>query len=399
MKRSDEAIETLIVHGDHSLDPMTGALSPPLYPCSTFAFKTAQQGADLFENPMSGYFYTRISNPTIDLLRKKIAILEGAEEGLAFASGMAAIHAVIIALVKYGENIVISDTVYGGTYKLLTEVISKLGIEVRWVNFLDLDEIKQNIDLNTKFLFVETPANPTMIVYNIALLAEVSHKFNIPLIVDNTFMTPYLQRPLLLGADVVVHSATKYICGHADVVAGLVATNKSYFEKILTVLIETGGIISPFDAWLLLRGIKTLHVRMKRHSENALKMALFLENHKMVKRVLYPGLQSHPQYNLSKSQCLDFGGIIAFEINGDIEECKIVLDNLNVFTLAISLGDIDSLIQHPLTMTHSSYSKEMLKKAGITPSMIRLSIGLENIEDLIKDIDQALNKAYTLVKK
>lgn len=398
MKKRDEAIETIIVHGDHELDPRTGALSPPIYPCSTFAFKNADQGAELFENPMNGYFYTRISNPTIDILRRKIAMLEEAEEGLAFASGMAAIHAIIVALAKAGDNFVVSDTVYGGTYKLLTEILNHLGIEVRWVNFLNHAEIEKQIDSKTRFLFVESPANPTIVVYDIAKIAAIGHKHNIPLVVDNTFLTPYLQKPIRLGADIVVHSATKYIGGHADVVAGLVACNKEYIEKLFSIQVEVGGIISPFDAWLLLRGLKTLHVRMDRHCENALKVAKFLEQHKMVKRILYPGLESFPQHELAKKQMRGFGGIIAVELNGDLEACKVVMDNVHVFTLAVSLGDIDSLIQHPMSMTHSGYSKEQLAKVGITKEMLRLSIGLENINDLIKDLDEALNKAHSLVR-
>ena len=397
MKKHNEAIETIIVHGDHKLDPMTGSLTPPLYLSSTFAFKDSNQGADLFINPMDGYFYTRISNPTIDLLRNKIALLEGMEEGLAFGSGMAAIHAVIMSLTKSGDNVVISDSVYGGTYKFFTEFMKKYNVEARWVNCSNLDEIKTHIDSSTRCIYLETPANPTTVVYDMEKIAQIAKSNDIPLVVDNTFMTPYLQQPARYGAEIVLHSATKYICGHADVVAGLVTCSKRYYQDILTVQIETGGIIGPFEAWLLLRGLKTLHIRMEKHSQNAMKVATYLESNPMVKRVLYPGLKSHPQHELSKLQARDFGGIISFELNGTIEDCKTLMDNLHIFTLAISLGDIDSLVQHPATMTHSSYSKEMLKKVGITDQMIRLSIGLENADDLINDLKEAFAKVKTKV--
>jgi methionine-gamma-lyase len=398
MKKREEALETIIVHGDHQLDPQTGSLSPPLYPSSTFAFKSSEQGAALFKNPSDGYFYTRVSNPTIDLLRKKIALLEDSEEALAFGSGMAAIHAIVTALAGSGDNLLVANTVYGGTYKLLTEFINRFNIEVRWVDCHNFDEVESKIDSKTKFLFIETPDNPTTTIYDLSKLSEITSKKSIPLVVDNTFMTPYLQQPLKLGADIIVHSATKYICGHADVVAGLVACNKEYYEKIFPVLVETGGIIGPFEAWLLLRGIKTLHIRMERHSANALQIARYLEQHRLVKRILYPGLPSHPQYELARHQMKDSGGIISFELEGGTEACKILMDNVHVFTLAISLGDIDSLIQHPVTMTHSSYPKEMLDRDSITDGMIRLSVGLENVNDLIEDLEYALSRVEELVK-
>jgi methionine-gamma-lyase len=393
MDKRKEALETIIVHGDHQLDPLTGSLSPPLYPSSTFAFKNSKQGAELFQKPSEGYFYTRISNPTIDILRTKIAMLEETEEAMAFASGMAAIHAVIVALAKAGDNIVVSNKIYGGTYKLLTEFIPGFNIEVRWVDCLNKEEIKSKIDQKTKLLFLETPDNPTTIVFDLQMISKITKSKGIPLVVDNTFMTPYLQQPVQFGADIVIHSATKYIGGHADVVAGLVACSKQYYEQIFPVLVETGGIIGPFEAWLLLRGIKTLHLRMERHCENALQIARMLENHPAVIKVLYPGLESHPQYKLASTQMRGSGGIISFEIKGGIEACQALMDSVHVFTLAISLGDIDSLIQHPVTMTHSSYPPELLEKDGITEGTLRLSVGLENIQDLLDDLKQALDKA------
>jgi len=392
MIKEKESIETIIVHGDHSLCKATGAISPPIYASSTFAFKDADQGADLFANPDHGYFYTRMSNPTVDILKKKIAILEKAQHGIAFGSGMAAIHAVIAALTTKESNIVGCETIYGGTFKILKTLMPKFGVETRWINFLDLEKIDQMIDKKTSLVFFESPANPTTTVYDIKKIVDIAHSKGVPVVIDNTFMSPYLQNPISLGVDVVIHSATKYLCGHADVVAGLVACNDQYYEKIMPILIQVGGIISPFDAWLLLRGIKTLHVRMDRHCQNALKVAQYLEGHKSVKKVLYPGLKNHPQYDLAQKQMKGAGGIISIEVNGGVEASKVVMNNLHIFTLAVSLGDIDSLIQHPYTMTHSSYTKDELERAGVTDSTLRLSIGLEDPDDLIQDLDNALRK-------
>lgn len=400
MKKYGESIETQIVHGNEELCAQTGALSPPLYACSNFAFKSAEQGAHLFQNPQEGggYFYTRMANPTIDLLRKKIALLEGAEEGMAFASGMAAIHAAMIALLSTGDNVIVNDSIYGGTYKLLEKEFKRLGIETRWTSCIHCEDIEQKIDDRTRFLFLETPSNPTTTIYDLEKVCEKFHSFNIPVILDNTFMSPYLQNPIKYGVDIVVHSATKYIGGHADVIGGLIACSRKYYEKILPVQINAGGIISPFDAWLLLRGLKTLHVRMERHCENTMKIAQYLEGHKLVKRVMYPGLPSHPQHELAKKQMRGFGGVLSFELNGTLDECKIFMDNLNIFTLAVSLGDIDSLIQHPASMTHSGYNEELLAKMGVTDQLIRLAVGLENADDLINDLENAFNEVLVYRK-
>jgi methionine-gamma-lyase len=392
MSDHDEKYETLIVHGDHTLDPATGAVAPPIYPTSTFAFKSSDQGAELFQDQTAGYIYTRIKNPTLDLLSNKIALLEGYKHGLAFGSGLAAIHAVFIALVKSGESIVVSDTIYGGTAALCNRTMPRTGIEFRWVDCVDLKAVEDAIDDTTRMIFVETPANPTLKIIDIAAMAEISRKHNLILVVDNTFQTPYLQKPKRFGADIVMHSATKYLGGHGDLVAGLLTFDDEYFEPLFHTVVDSGGILSPFNAFLLLRGIKTLHVRMDRHCENAMKVAEFLEGHPGVERVWYPGLKSHPQYELGQRQMTGPGGIISFEVKGGREAGKVVMDSVHVCTLAVSLGDVDTLIQHPASMTHSSYSEEDMLKSGITPGLIRLSVGLEHADDIISDLKQALDR-------
>ena len=392
MEYPKESLETLIVHGDHQLDPLTGSISPPIYLASTFAFKSAEQGAELFIDHRKGYYYTRVANPTIDQLCKRIALIEGGETALAFASGMAAIHAVFIALADTGDSIVLSDTIYGGTYALCTKVLPRIGIEPIWVDATDLEAIKKGIAKNTKGICIETPANPTLKVIDIAGAAEIAHSHGIPLIVDNTFPTPYLQRPLELGADVVIHSATKYLGGHGDLVGGLVVCSEEMYQRVQPILSNVGGCMSPFNAWLVMRGLKTHHVRMAMHCQNALQVARFLEGHGAVEMVWYPGLPSHPQYELAKRQMDDFGGMVAFELKGGKEAGKRVMNSVHVCTLAVSLGDVDTLIQHPASMTHSNYSEEDLSATGITPGLIRLSVGLEKADDIIADLQDALSK-------
>ncbi|MBD3170805.1 MAG: aminotransferase class I/II-fold pyridoxal phosphate-dependent enzyme [candidate division Zixibacteria bacterium] len=382
----------MVVHGDHVLDPATGAVAPPIYPSSTFAFKSADQGAELFKDPTEGFIYTRIGNPTTHILCDKIAMLEGYSHALTFSSGMAAIHAVITAYAGSGDSVIMSDTVYGGTNALCRNTMPRLGIDFRWVDCTEIDDVENAIDDTTKLMFVETPANPTMKVIDIEAMSKICKKHNIKLVVDNTFQTPYLQKPKQFGADIVMHSATKYLSGHGDLVAGLLCFDKEDFEPLFHILVDTGGILSPFNAWILLRGIKTLHVRMDRHCENAQKVAEFLEDHPKVDRVWYPGLKSHPQYELAQKQHTGHSGVIAFEIQGGREAGKKVMDTVHVCTLAVSLGDVDTLIQHPASMTHSSYSDADMAKSGITPGLIRVSVGLEHPDDIIDDLKNALDK-------
>ncbi|MBL7074576.1 aminotransferase class I/II-fold pyridoxal phosphate-dependent enzyme [candidate division KSB1 bacterium] len=393
MVKKSWGFATLAVHGSGGGDPQTGALSPPIYQSSTFAFKNADHGARLFAGEEKGFIYTRISNPTQEALEREMAFLEGGEAALAFASGMAATTGVVLTLARSGENIISIRMVYGGTHALFMDVLSRLDIEVREVDGEELVEFEEKIDEKTRMIFIETPANPTLKIVDIRGCARIAKKAGIPLVVDNTFATPYYQRPLKLGTDIVIHSATKYIGGHGDTVAGLAVGSREFIDRMRKeTLIDTGGIISPFNAWLLLRGLKTLPVRMDRHSSNAKRVAQFLNFHPKVKQVWYPGLRTHPQHELAKSQMSGFGGMVAFEINGGRREGKILMDSVKLCTLAVSLGDCDTLISHPPSMTHSTYSAEALKEAGIPEGLIRISVGIEDVKDIIDDLKYALAK-------
>ena len=384
---------TLCVHGSGGTDPQTGAISVPIYQSSTFAFKSAKHGAALFAGEEEGYVYTRLGNPTQAALEREMAFLEGAEAGLAFASGMAAISAVILFLCRAGDNLVSGDTVYGGTHNLYKETLPLWNIEAREVDATNLENIEAAIDERTRLIFIETPANPTLDIVDIAGTAEIGKKYGIPVVVDNTFATPYLQQPLKLGADIVIHSATKYIGGHGDTVAGVVVGKKDFIDELRAKIIrDLGAIISPLNAWLLLRGLKTLPVRMDRHCANALEVAKYLSLHPKVNWVRYPGLTTHPQHELAKRQMTNFGGMVTFEVKGGRKAGEKVMDNVGLFTLAVSLGDCDSLIEHPASMTHSTYSEEELAEVGISEGMIRISVGLEDPADLIADLKYALSK-------
>lgn len=384
---------TLCVHGSGGIDPGTGALGIPIYQSSTFAFESAKAGAQIFSGEKEGYVYTRIGNPTQDAFEREMAFLEGGESALAFGSGMAAISSIALSLCKSGDNLVASDTLYGGTHSLFSENLPLWGIDAREVHAIDLANIEEAIDEKTRLIFIETPANPTLAIIDIKGCAAIAKRHGIPLVVDNTFPTPYYQRPFELGADIIVHSATKYIGGHGDTVAGVVIGKKDYiYELRVKFLRDLGGIISPLNAWLLVRGLKTLAVRMERHQQNAFQIAKYLQFHPKVERVWYPGLATHPQHKLATSQMSGYGGMIAFEIKGGRKAGEKLMDSVNLWTLAVSLGDVDSLIQHPASMTHSTYSNEALKEAGIAENLVRLSVGIEDPEDLIADLSQALKK-------
>ena len=384
---------TLCVHGSGGVDPMTGALTIPIYQSSTFAFPSAKAGAEIFAGEREGYVYTRIGNPTQAALEKEIAFLENGEAALAFGSGMAAISSVVLSLCESGTNVVSSNTLYGGTHQLFMETLPRYNIEVREVDGTNIENFETNIDGQTKCIYIETPANPTLTIIDIKSCVKLAQKHQIPLIVDNTFPTPYFQRPLDLGADIVIHSATKYIGGHGDTVAGLVIGKKEYIDELRgTILRDVGGIISPLNAWLLVRGLKTLAIRMERHQENAIEVAKYLSFHPKVEKVWYPGLTTHPQHDLASSQMSGFGGIVSFELKGGRKAGEKLMNSVNLFTLAVSLGDVDSLIEHPASMTHSTYSEHDLQKVGISEGFVRLSIGIEDRHDLIEDLSQALKK-------
>ncbi len=385
-------IETKIVHGGQHPDEETGAVSPPIYQTSTFAFKDADHGARLFSGEEEGYIYTRLSNPTIDLLARKIALLESTEAGLIFSSGLSAIFNLVVTIAKAGENIISDNTIYGGTFALFKNILPRLGIDVAFVDATNSSDLNSAIKKDTKLIFMETPANPTLKVIDIARCAEIAHENSMPLCVDNTFATPYLQRPIELGADMVVHSLTKYFGGHGDIIGGAVVGKHDFVSELWDNAKEIGGSNSPFNAWLVLRGLKTLAVRMDRHCSNAMEIAKFLSRHDKVEKVYYPGLPSDSGHELAKKQMSKFGGMLGFDVRGGKEAGKKLMNSVKLCTLAVSLGDVDTLIEHPASMTHSTYCDEELIECGIKPGYVRISVGIENVNDLMEDLDQALSQ-------
>jgi len=382
---------TKAIHGAGGVDPTTGAVNFPIYQSNTFAFRSAEMGASIFAGEEEGYIYTRIGNPTIQGFERALALLEGGETAVAFASGMAATTAVILSFCDAGQNVVLCEPVYGGTHSLVHDILPRLGISARIIDALDLDQVREAIDDETGLVWIETPANPTLKVVDISLISEVTKKAGIPLAVDNTFATSYFQQPLALGAQIVMHSATKYICGHGDVVAGVVVSSEGDAKRIRDeVRQDMGASLSPFNAWLLIRGLKTLTVRMERHAANAMKIAEFLSDHAKVARVLYPGLATHPQHEIAARQMTGFGGIVTFYIRGGRQEGARLMNNLRLCILAVSLGDCDTLIEHPASMTHSTYSAEDLAQFDIAENLIRISVGIEDADDIIYDLKQGL---------
>lgn len=386
--------ETKVVHGKGIPEEgKTRSLSIPIYQTAVFTFESAEQGARLFAGE-EGYIYTRLGNPTIRAFEEKLAFLEGGENGAAFASGMAAISGVLLTLLKTDDELIVSSPIYGCTFSLLTDLLPKWGIKIKWVEAKDFVSQAENlITPRTKLFLIESPTNPTIDLVDIKRAAELAHKSGVPLAIDNTFATFYCQKPLELGADIVIYSATKFICGHGDTVGGVVIGKRDFIKEVKDYVVrDIGGIISPFNAWLLLRGIKTMAVRMERHCENAQKVAEFLNNHPKVDRVFYPGLSSHPQYELASSQMKRFGAMLAFELKGGREAGRKMMNSLKLCVVAVSLGDTATLIEHPASMTHSTYSEEELKEFGISKGLVRMSVGIENSEDIIDDLSQALDR-------
>jgi cystathionine gamma-lyase len=337
--------------------------------------------------------YVRSSNPTRQALEQQLAVLEHARHGLAFASGLAAETAVLMGALKSGDHIIGYDDLYGGTKRLINTVFNNFGISADYIDVTDPELLFKHIKPNTRMIWLESPTNPLMKLADIKTISKIAKQYHILVVVDNTFLTPYFQNPLNLGADIVVHSGTKYFGGHSDVLNGAIMLNDDdLFQKLYHIQNSTGGVLSPFDSYLVLRGIKTLSVRMAAHEQNAMKLAQYLEKHEKVKKVYYPGLPSHPQFELAKKQACGFGGMISFDVKGGQKECKKFLGSLKLFVLAESLGGVESLIEHPATMTHASLSKAEQEFAGITESLIRVSVGIEHIDDLIEDMEQAFQK-------
>jgi methionine-gamma-lyase len=370
-----------------------GSATVPIYQTSTFAFDTAQTGADRFAGTAEGYIYTRLGNPTIGALERCVAELENGAGGIATSSGMGAVSTVYMAFLGQGAHVVGTSSVYGPSRVLLERHFSRFGVESSFVDTSNLDNLRAAIRPNTRMVFIETPANPTMQVTDIAGAAEIAHAHGAVLVVDNTFASPYLQKPLDLGADISLHSVTKFLNGHADVVGGiLVAKSAAHAQSLRSMMIAMGCNMDPHQAYLVLRGVKTLGVRMERAQANALKIARWLESHPKLNWVRYVGLPSHPQHELVKRQMTGFGAMIAFELKGGVEAGRTLMDNVKLATLAVSLGGVETLIEHPASMTHASVSKAHREEAGITDGLVRYAVGIESVDDLIADLEQALAK-------
>lgn len=390
-ERSEKSAETLVVHGGVDKNEHL-AVVPPIYQTSTFAFDSAEHGAALFSGEREGYIYSRMGNPTVRGLEKCVAALEGGYDGLACGSGMAAIHTTFAVLLKAGDHLVCSDAVYGPTCTLVKTILSRFGIEYTMVDSSNLAAIEEAMRPNTKLVYIETPGNPTLVICDLEAVCRSAHERGAQVVVDNTFMTPLLQQPFRWGVDVVVHSLTKFLNGHADVVGGMIVVKEegqySAFRKTLNQL---GGVLPPFESFLVHRGIKTLALRMQRHCENAMKVVQFLEQHPAVEWVRFPGLESHPQFRIARKQMTGPGGMISFGLKGGLEAGRKMMNAVKLCGLAVSLGGVESLIQHPASMTHASMGPDARRRANISDGLVRLSVGIENVDDIIADLDQAIS--------
>lgn len=388
---TDKGINTKVTHAGENPDTVHGSVGVPIYQTSTFKFKDADHGARLFGGEEKGYIYTRIGNPTTNTFEEAVALLENGYGGIATASGMAAVTGVYMTYLGSGFHMVGTDAMYGSSRMIIENDFSRFGVESTFVDTADLEKVRQAMQPNTKLLYIETPANPTIKLTDISACAEIAHAHGALLVVDNTFLSPILQNPLELGADVVLHSITKYINGHTDVVGGVIITKTAEeFDKIKSMVNGLGGIMDPHQSWLVLRGMRTLSLRVQRGEENARTLAAYLEAHPKIEWVRYPGLASHPQHELATRQMKGFGSMISFEVKGGVAAGKTVLNNLNIPQLAVSLGGYESLIQHPASMTHANIPEVDRKAAGITDGLIRFSVGTEDVEDLQADLSQAL---------
>jgi methionine gamma-lyase len=391
---ADQGFSTRAIH--HSYDPLDyeGALNPPVFLTSTYAFDSSETGSERFAGSAKGYVYSRVGNPTVAILEKRLAALEEGEAALATSSGMGAITAAIWSLLRAGDEIVADKTLYGCTFGLLHHQLDRFGIATRFADLTDPAALSAALTARTKLVIAESPSNPNMRVVDIAAIAEVCRKAGVLLMIDNTYCTPYLQRPIPLGADIVVHSATKYLGGHGDLLAGVIVARKDLIDQFRFVGVKemNGACISAFDAFLVLRGLKTLSLRMDRHGESALRLAHDLEAHQAVDHVYYPGLPTHPQHGLASRQMRNMGGMIALELKGGLAAGRRFLDSVRLATRAVSLGDAETLVQHPASMTHATYSPEERSRHGFTDGLIRVSVGLEDYDDLREDLMGALDQ-------
>jgi len=400
-------ISTLVTHYKEGNNPYNAHVSP-IYQTSTFGFENVDSGAAIMSGEEPGFFYTRINNPNHAQLSQKIAALEGFDlirenneldpkdivNGTMFSSGMAAVTSALLASVKSGDTIIAQHAIYGASFHFLHDVAPRYGINIVWVHDLSMAGWEKAFSANpdAKVAYAETPANPALSLVDLKMVADIAHKFDAWLIVDNTFATPYCQRPLTSGADVVIHSTTKYLSGHGQVIGGVVVS--PHIEYVHNELFESldiyGGVASPFDTWLTNIGLKTFELRMQQHCKNAMEIATYLENHAAVNKVFYPGLASHPDHDLARRQMMNYGGMIAFELNGGLEAGIKLMNNIKLCTLAVSLGNVDTLIQHPASMTHSTVPRDDRLAMGISDGLVRFSVGIENVEDIISDLEQAL---------
>jgi len=392
MKNKNIGFDTKLIHSG-AIDDQFGSATVPIYQTSTFKFKNADHGAACFAGESEGYIYTRINNPTIDALERLVADLENGYRAIAVSSGMAAVNTIYMGLLSKGDHMISSAAVYGPSRVVMENHYSRFGVESTYVNTSNLDEVRNAIRPNTKMIFIETPANPTMDITDLEGIVSIARQRNLITVADNTFSSPYLQRPLDFGFDVVFHSITKFLNGHADIVGGIVISKNKEFDGILRpMMINLGCNMDPHQAYLVIRGLKTLSLRVEKAQENAMKVATFLSSHPAVEWVRYPGLHSHPQYQLAVKQMAGPGAIISFELKGGIESGKKLIDSVDLCLLAVSLGGVETLIQHPASMTHSKMAREDRLQAGISDGLVRFSVGIENADDIIQDLKQALDK-------
>jgi len=392
MNTKNKGFSTKLIHAGDFEDEFGSAVTP-IYQTSTFSFKNTQHGADLFAGKEKGYIYTRIGNPTINALENKLAELENGYRGIALSSGMAAVSTAYMALLKQGDHLISTSAVYGPSRGVMESHFSKFGVEYSYIDTSDLSEIENAIQKNTKVLYLETPANPTIQITDIKRASELAHKHGILVVVDNTFCSPYLQKPLDLGADVVLHSLTKFINGHADIVGGaIIAKDKAIYNELRKAMVYMGGNMDPHQAYMVIRGVKTLALRIDKAQESAGIVADYLENHPKIEWIKYPGLKSFPQYQLALVQMQGFGSMISFGLKGGYDAGKRLMDSVKLALLAVSLGGVETLIQHPASMTHAGISKEQKLEAGITDGLVRFSVGIEDVNDIINDLAYALDR-------